>query len=68
MENNTTNYNRLVLDPRCLKPKSIIKNNKIYNDALNAICVALITLEHISVSERSILENLQTEIKKNQML
>lgn len=57
-------YRKLVLDPRCFKPYSEIKDPEIYNDAKEAIYQAL---EHpyTTRSERLILTEMQIQVGKN---
>jgi hypothetical protein len=57
-------YKRLVLDPRCLKPAHQIKDNNIYFDAITAIDAAL-SHPYITDSEIQCLLTLKYEVQKN---
>lgn len=57
-------YKKLVLDPRCLRPEYEINNQQIYLDALEAVNNAL-DHPYITISEAEVLETLKYEIRIN---
>ena len=57
-------YKKLVLDPRCLKPAYQVNDNNIYIDAINAIDAAL-SHPHITDSEIQCLLTLKYEVQRN---
>ena len=60
----STQYKRLVLDPRCLQPSSDVKDRYVYTDALEAVRSA-IDHPYVTDSEKAILESMMIEIRKN---
>lgn len=60
----TDRYQRLYLDPRCLKPSYDVNDRFVYTDALDAIDTAL-NHPYITESEKKIIEKFKEEITKN---
>jgi hypothetical protein len=60
----STTYVELVLDPRCIKPASEVNDRFVYIDALAAIKQAL-NHPHITDSEKTVIEAIQDEVRKN---
>jgi hypothetical protein len=60
----STIYQKLVLDPRCLRPAREVNDRYVYIDALDAISCAL-DQPNITESEKNILEVTKKEVRRN---